>query len=111
MNGMGNGLVSCRIRSPSNATVLMMSEMNESEPRALVPLVAPELGVATVAVSLWLVPEGAEVVEGDRVVELVAGGVTVDLGAPVSGRLVRQLVDEDGRVAAGAILAEFEAAP
>ncbi|MFM9024132.1 MAG: biotin/lipoyl-containing protein [Planctomycetaceae bacterium] len=85
--------------------------MNESEPRALVPLVAPELGVAGAAVSLWLVAEGAEVLEGDRVVELVAGGVTVDLGAPVGGRLVRQLVDEDAPVAAGAILAEFEAAP
>ena len=88
-----------------------MSEMNVPESRALVPLVAPDLGVAAVAVSLWLVAEGAEVVEGDRVVELVAGGVTVDLGAPVGGRLVRQLVDEDAPVAAGAILAEFEATP
>jgi len=76
-----------------------------------VQLVAPALGVAGVALSLWLVAEGAEVVEGDRVVELVAGGVTVDLGAPVTGRLVRQLVDEDGPVAAGTILAEFEALP
>jgi len=88
-----------------------MNEMTTHEHRDLVPLVAPELGIAGVAVSLWLVAEGAEVVEGDRVVELVAGGVTVDLGAPVSGRLVRQIVDEDGTVAAGAVLAEFEAAP
>ncbi len=89
----------------------MMDEMTTREHRDLVPLVAPDLGVAAVAVSLWLVAEGTEVVEGDRVVELVAGGATVDLGAPVSGRLVRQLVDEDAPVAVGAILAEFEAAP
>jgi pyruvate/2-oxoglutarate dehydrogenase complex dihydrolipoamide acyltransferase (E2) component len=88
----------------------MMNEMTTQEHRDLVPLVAPDLRVAAVAVSLWLVAEGAEVVEGDRVVELVAGGVTVDLGAPVTGRLVRHLVDEDTTVAAGAILAEFEAA-
>jgi pyruvate/2-oxoglutarate dehydrogenase complex dihydrolipoamide acyltransferase (E2) component len=38
----------------------------------------------------------------------VAGGVTVDLEAPVSGRLVAQLVDEDEPVAAGMTVAEFE---
>ncbi|MFM7109494.1 MAG: biotin/lipoyl-containing protein [Planctomycetaceae bacterium] len=74
-------------------------------------LVAPDLGGARAALSLWLVPVGAEVIEGDRVVELVAGGVTVDLGAPVSGRLVAQLVDEDAAVAAGTVLAEFEVPP
>ena len=85
--------------------------MNDREHRHRVPLVAPDLGVAGAALSLWLVPEGAEVIEGDRVVELVAGGVTVDLGAPVSGRLVAQRIDEDEAITAGQVLAEFEAAP
>lgn len=80
-----------------------------SPPR--VQLVAPEIGIAGACVSLWLVAEGAEVVEGDRVVELVAGGATVDLGAPVTGRLVTQFVDEDAPASAGTLLAEFEAAP
>ncbi|MFM9059612.1 MAG: biotin/lipoyl-containing protein [Planctomycetaceae bacterium] len=84
--------------------------MNANEP-VRAPLVAPDVGVVRVALSLWLVAEGSEVVEGDRVVELVAGGVTVDLGAPVSGRLVAQRVDEDAAVAPGDVLAEFEAAP
>ena len=41
----------------------------------------PECGLMGVAlrVSLWLVPEGADVLEGDRVVELIAGGATIDL--------------------------------
>jgi pyruvate/2-oxoglutarate dehydrogenase complex dihydrolipoamide acyltransferase (E2) component len=43
------------------------------------------------------------------VVELVCGGATVDLEAPVTGRLVRQLVDEDERVTTGMPLAMFEA--
>lgn len=76
-------------------------------------LFVPELGLGggPIALSLWLVPEGAEVVEGDRVVELVAGAATIDLEAPVSGRLVLQLVDEDAQVAVGTALAEFEARP
>lgn len=77
-----------------------------------VPLVVPECGLGDVplAVSLWLVPAGAAVLAGDRVVELVAGGVTIDLEAPVSGRLVSQLVEEDEPVTAGMVAAEFEAA-
>lgn len=86
-----------------------MQPPDASPPR--VRLAVPELGLAgqPLQVSLWLVPEGAVVLEGDRVVELVAGGVTVDLEAPVSGRLVSQLVDEDARVTAGTVLAEFVA--
>lgn len=73
-------------------------------------LVVPDLGLHDVplAVSLWLVPVGASVSSGDRVVELVAGGTTVDLEAPVSGRLVTWLVEEDEVVTAGTVLAEFE---
>ncbi len=73
------------------------------------PLVVPDIGAAggTIMLSLWLVPEGAAVMEGDRVAELAWGGATVDLEAPVTGRLVRQLVDEDARVVAGMTIAEF----
>jgi pyruvate/2-oxoglutarate dehydrogenase complex dihydrolipoamide acyltransferase (E2) component len=72
-------------------------------------LVVPDIGAAggTIMLSLWLVPEGAAVMEGDRVAELAWGGATVDLEAPVTGRLVRQLVDEDARVVAGMTIAEF----
>jgi pyruvate/2-oxoglutarate dehydrogenase complex dihydrolipoamide acyltransferase (E2) component len=73
--------------------------------------VVPEFGLdVPLAVALWLVPEGADVIEGDRVVQLVAGGVTIDLEAPVTGRLAACLVDEDEAVATGTVLAEFTAA-
>jgi pyruvate/2-oxoglutarate dehydrogenase complex dihydrolipoamide acyltransferase (E2) component len=74
-------------------------------------LIAPDFGMGPVpvAVSVWLVAEGQPVVEGDRVVELVLGGATVDLEAPVTGRLVRHCVEEDEPVTAGMRLAEFEA--
>ena len=74
------------------------------------PLVVPEFGLGGVplTVSLWLMPPGATVLAGDRVLELVAGGVTIDLEAPVSGRLAAQLVDEDDLVMAGTTVAEIE---
>jgi pyruvate/2-oxoglutarate dehydrogenase complex dihydrolipoamide acyltransferase (E2) component len=74
-------------------------------------LLVPDLGLEgrAVTVSLWLVPPGGAVLAGDRVVELLAGGATIDLEAPVSGRLVAHLVDEDEQAAAGTALAEFEA--
>jgi len=76
-------------------------------------LVVPDLGLGPVplAVSVWLVPEGAAVRTGDRVVELVAGGATVDLEAPVTGRLLRHRADEDDVVVPGHVLAEFEGTP
>ena len=74
-------------------------------------LVVPDLGMGRVplSVSVWLVAEGQPVVTGDRVVELVCGGATVDLEAPVTGRLVRHCAEEDEPVTAGMRLAEFEA--
>ena len=74
-------------------------------------LVVPEFGLdVPLAVSLWLVPQGTDVVEGDRVVQLVAAGVTIDLEAPVTGRLAACIVDEEEAVEAGVVLAEFEVA-
>jgi pyruvate/2-oxoglutarate dehydrogenase complex dihydrolipoamide acyltransferase (E2) component len=73
-------------------------------------LVVPEFGLdVPLAVAVWLVPQGAAVIEGDRVVQLVAGGVTIDLEAPVTGRLAACLVEEDELVATGTVLAEFTA--
>lgn len=75
------------------------------------PLVVPDLMLeGPVRVSLWLVRRGATVLAGDRIVELLAGAATIDLEAPVAGRLVRQLVDEDDVVSPGTVLAEIETA-
>ncbi|MCE2727757.1 MAG: lipoyl domain-containing protein [Planctomycetaceae bacterium] len=75
-------------------------------------LVVPEFGLdVPLAVAVWLVPQGSAVIEGDRVVQLVAGGVTIDLEAPVTGRLAACLVEEDEPVATGTVLAEFVAEP
>jgi pyruvate/2-oxoglutarate dehydrogenase complex dihydrolipoamide acyltransferase (E2) component len=89
-----------------------MAESPPGSPPGREPLVVPEFGLdVPLVVAVWLVPEGAAVTEGDRVVQLVAGGVTIDLEAPVTGRLSACLVEEDEPVASGGVLAEFEPAP
>lgn len=81
----------------------------QHQPAATVPLVVPDLGLGSqpILLSLWLVPQGRRVLAGDRVVELAAGVATIDLSAPVAGRCLRQLVDEDTTVLPGTVLAEF----
>jgi pyruvate/2-oxoglutarate dehydrogenase complex dihydrolipoamide acyltransferase (E2) component len=73
-------------------------------------LVVPDLGLKDrpVTLSLWLVELGAEVTEGDRLVELLADSVTVDLPAPASGRFVESLAVEDEVVAIGQVLGIIE---
>lgn len=82
-----------------------------SHPPQRLPLVVPECGTGPLCVSLWLVQPGAMVRGGERVVELLAGGATIDLDAPADGRLVAQLVDEDDRVTPGQTIAEIEVMP
>lgn len=73
-------------------------------------LVLPDLGLSghQLSVSLWLVEVGSEVTQGDRVIEIMAGEVTIDLAAPASGVLVEALVAEDDPVAVGDTLGFIE---
>jgi pyruvate/2-oxoglutarate dehydrogenase complex dihydrolipoamide acyltransferase (E2) component len=75
----------------------------------VVPIIVPDLGLGEtpVILSLWLVPQGSNVLEGDRVVELATNPATVDLLAPVTGQCVRQFVDEDTIVFPGMVIAEI----
>jgi pyruvate/2-oxoglutarate dehydrogenase complex dihydrolipoamide acyltransferase (E2) component len=89
-----------------------MAATQPGSPPERTRLVVPEFGLdVPLAVAVWLVPQGAEVIEGDRVVQLAGGGVTIDLEAPVTGRLAACLVEEDDPVATGTVLAELVAAP
>lgn len=77
-----------------------------------VPLVMPDLDLPpqqAVTVSCWLVPLGRAVFEGDRLLELAAGEVTVDLPAPATGRLVEKLVAEGEVVAVNQVLGTIQA--
>ena len=77
-----------------------------------VPLVLPDLDLPPqqpVTVSCWLVPPGRAVFEGDRLLELAAGEVTVDLPAPATGRVVQKCVAEGEVVAVNQVLGMIQA--
>ena len=74
-------------------------------------LTLPDLGLGDqpIVLSMWFVKEGANVAEGDLIVEVLAGVATVDLPAPADGILSRKLVAEGDTLAVGQRLAVIEA--
>jgi pyruvate/2-oxoglutarate dehydrogenase complex dihydrolipoamide acyltransferase (E2) component len=70
-------------------------------------VVLPDLGAgptAPIVVSGWYVSRGERVWEGDRLVEILAGAVTLDVPAPTDGRVARIVAREDDVVGPGSIL-------
>ena len=67
------------------------------------PILVPDLDLpgTPIALSAWLAAAGDRVVEGDRVAEILAGPVTVDLESPATGILAEQLVAADDELAVG----------
>jgi pyruvate/2-oxoglutarate dehydrogenase complex dihydrolipoamide acyltransferase (E2) component len=67
------------------------------------PILVPDLDLpgTPITLSAWLVGTGDHVVEGDRVAEVLAGPVTVDLESPATGILAEQLVAVDDVLAVG----------
>jgi pyruvate dehydrogenase E2 component (dihydrolipoamide acetyltransferase) len=72
----------------------------------------PDLGIddQPVTLSVWLAKRGAKVKEGDPLVEVLCGGVTVDLPSPSDGFLTEKLVAEDETLSTGQRLAIIEEA-
>ncbi len=73
-------------------------------------LLLPDLDLPgiPVVVSAWHRKVGEVVVEGDRLVEVTAGDVTVDLAAPASGVLAEKCVRMDERLTVGQVLAKIQ---
>jgi 2-oxoglutarate dehydrogenase E2 component (dihydrolipoamide succinyltransferase) len=73
-------------------------------------LTLPDLGIddQPITVSSWLVKRGTRVTEGEPVVEVLCGGVTVDLPATSQGVLVEKLVADDEILKIGQTLAIIE---
>lgn len=69
------------------------------------PIILPELGSrGIVRVSCWLAELGDAVEEEDRIVEILVPGVTIDIPAPASGKLVRIEKLPDAEIAPGDVL-------
>jgi 2-oxoglutarate dehydrogenase E2 component (dihydrolipoamide succinyltransferase) len=88
----------------------MSIEMQEQ--KAHIVLTLPDLGISDqpVTVSMWLVKEGRRVTEGEPVVEVLCGGVTVDLPASGDGILTKKLVADGDVLTVGQPLAAIETA-
>lgn len=67
-------------------------------------IILPELGAVPVVLSLWFADPGDLVFEGDRLVEVLAGGATFDVPAPVTGRLIEKRALPDDRLQPGQVL-------
>ena len=80
--------------------------------QARVELRLPALDVDGVNISVcsWHAARGTRVVEGDRLLELLAGEVTVDLDSPATGILIERCVAIDELLATGQLLAIIEVA-
>jgi pyruvate/2-oxoglutarate dehydrogenase complex dihydrolipoamide acyltransferase (E2) component len=64
-------------------------------------------GVPVIA-CVWHAAVGDRVVEGDRLLEVTAGDVTIDLAAPASGILAERCVRVDDRLIVGQVLARIQ---
>jgi pyruvate/2-oxoglutarate dehydrogenase complex dihydrolipoamide acyltransferase (E2) component len=62
-----------------------------------------------IVLSCWLVPLGRSVCAGDRLLELSAGEVLVDLPAPAAGKLIQKSVQEGQAVKAKQVLGVLQA--
>jgi pyruvate dehydrogenase E2 component (dihydrolipoamide acetyltransferase) len=72
-----------------------------------VPIVVPEVGVdpaTELRVSTWFASAGQRVLEGDRVVEMLAGNATFDVPAPGNGRILRIIAREDETIGPRGVL-------
>jgi pyruvate/2-oxoglutarate dehydrogenase complex dihydrolipoamide acyltransferase (E2) component len=77
---------------------------------ARVELRLPEfdLGNVPVVACSWYAAIGERVVEGDRLVEILAGDVTIDLPSPAAGIIIQRLAELDDPLQSGQVLAVIE---
>lgn len=73
-------------------------------------VVLPDLDLPGVphVVTSWFASEGQNVVEGDRLVEITAGDVTIELAATLTGLLVERCVYLDNRLVSGQLIARLK---
>ena len=68
----------------------------------------PDLGAEQTVLSLWFAETGDAVFEGDRLVEILAGGATFDVPSPATGRLAEKCFWPDDVLTTGQVLGMVE---
>lgn len=72
------------------------------------PVTMPDVGTAAAKVSVWFVTPGERVYAGDRLIEILIAGATIDVPAPVAGRLAEKSAWPDQPVSQGQVLGYIE---
>jgi 2-oxoglutarate dehydrogenase E2 component (dihydrolipoamide succinyltransferase) len=75
-----------------------------------VAVVVPDLGTAgePVSLSAWFVEPGESVEAGEPLFEVALPGITCDVAAPVSGRVIRLVKEIDALISPGDVVAWLE---
>jgi pyruvate/2-oxoglutarate dehydrogenase complex dihydrolipoamide acyltransferase (E2) component len=71
-------------------------------------ILLPELGAVPLVLSVWFADLGDPVYEGDRLVEVLAGGATFDVPSPATGRLAQKRALPDDLLKPGQVLGAVE---
>lgn len=85
-----------------------MRESTQREQTRREPVIMPDLGCPRPRLSVWYAAIGEMVYAGDRLIEILVDGATVDLVAPAAGLLTTRLADVDELLEVGQVLAEIE---
>ena len=78
--------------------------------RVTTPIILPDLGVGPLTLSVWFVEPGDPVLQGERVLEVLAEGVTFDITAPATGKLLHKEAFSREQLTAGQALGMIEGA-
>ena len=97
------------IREDKITSLALLASAEVAHPYMSALLRVPDLDLpgVPVRISAWHAEVGQRVVEGERVVEITAGDVTIDLPAPVSGVLLEKCASAEQPLASGQPLARF----
>jgi pyruvate/2-oxoglutarate dehydrogenase complex dihydrolipoamide acyltransferase (E2) component len=74
----------------------------------MTPLTTPDVGASDLRVSVWLIDAGKRAEQGERIVELLAPGMTFDVSMPIAGRITAIEKPTGEAVHAGDVLAWIE---
>ena len=72
------------------------------------PIVMPDVGAPAPALNLWFVQPGDQVYAGDRLVELLIDGATIDVSSPTTGLLTEKAARPGEPLTPGQILGWIE---
>jgi 2-oxoglutarate dehydrogenase E2 component (dihydrolipoamide succinyltransferase)/2-oxoisovalerate dehydrogenase E2 component (dihydrolipoyl transacylase) len=73
-----------------------------------VPILLPDVGAVRTVVSIWYVEPGETIYEGDRVLEALTSGATIDVLAPATGKFLEPRVFPEEPVEPGQVLGVME---